>query len=424
MIDKPIMLILLLIFTGFTCTGCVSNQLYNPTQDQYLQEVTAETDKTISTDLTIIEFDEFGMHWEPAQLEDTLKLIEARNESSSRGIMLITFTHGWTHDANPDRKIGDLTLFKDSLRELSKQLHAQGAPAPDHVVGVFLGWRGATTRAPLLKSLSFWNRKDAAQRVASYQMRETLYRLARTTKSREDSKVLLSGHSMGGMILARTIAPTLSTLLLASDDQGISIPSDLILLQNPALDGLETFQFIDYLKRTNAQAELRSTNDQTSTTTEPAPGPVIVSITSETDWVTRVAYPVGQIFDNIWKSFRDNLVTNSQNQTLSQKQLANNAQGHLDFLISHHADLDEQGNIVITPVPDAYNNTPFWIVRASTQISKDHSDINNPNYNRLIDHITKLNRLYDTNVQTWIVQDPINPDPVPDPVPDQQSLVE
>lgn len=341
---KPILVTLLAIAAFAPITGCISNQLYNQSPDQYLQQLTtpasSSTDQpTTTADLAIIEFDEFGMLWNPDQLDDTLQLIEQRNAESKRGIMLITYTHGWTHDANPNRTKGDLNNFKSRMKELSQSLSNQpnsaDATIPDHIVAVFLGWRGATTRAPLLKSLSFWNRKDAAERVASYQMRETLFRLSSTTKQRIDSKVLLTGHSMGGMILARTIAPTLSTLLLASGDQGISIPTDLIILQNPALDGLETFQFIDYLKRTNAQAELRSTISQTNaqtdgqveTASEPAPGPIIVSITSETDWVTRVAYPVGQAFDNFWKSFRDDIAINDQQANLSQEQLANRAHG-------------------------------------------------------------------------------------------------
>ena len=61
-------------------------------------------------------------------------------------------------------------------------------------------------------------------------MRETLFRLTDTAKRRPDTKVLLSGHSMGGMILARTLAPTLSPLLLASGPEGVQVPADLILL--------------------------------------------------------------------------------------------------------------------------------------------------------------------------------------------------
>ncbi|MEM9914103.1 MAG: hypothetical protein AAF911_04000 [Planctomycetota bacterium] len=377
-------------------TGCVSNQQYNLSQEQYLTELVTSGHETTGVDLAIIEFDEFGMLWDQNQLNDTLDLIAARNAESERGIMLVTYTHGWMNNANPDRLEGDLIRFRDGMLALAAELHAEGAPAPDHVVGVYLGWRGATNRVPVWSYLSFWNRKHGAERVASYQMRETLFRLTDTAKRRSDTKVLLSGHSMGGMILARTLAPTLSTLLLASGPEGVQVPADLILLQNPALDGLAAFQLVEYLKRTGAQVELRHPDGQV----ELAPGPVIVSVTSEADWVTRVAYPAGQRVENNARAFRRDMGDGLP----PQSEMANRAHGHLDFLISHRARLKD-GEIVLERVPGAYNDTPFWIVQTSEEICRNHSDIYNPDFIHLVEQITKMNRLYDTGIQTWITQD-------------------
>jgi len=375
-------------------SGCVSNRLYNPSREQYLTKLATAGPETIGVDIAIIEFDEFGMHWEPQQLEDTLELIRARNATSQRGVMLVTYTHGWMNNANPDRDVSDLTRFRNGMLNLATELHAEGAPAPDHVVGVYLGWRGATNRIPGWKFLSFWDRKNGAERVASYQMRETLFRLTDTAKKRPDTKVLLSGHSMGGMILARTLAPTLTTLLFVSGDEGVPVPADLVLLQNPALDGLAAFQLVEYLKRTGARAELRHLNGHVET----APGPVIVSITSKADWVTRVAYQAGQRFENRSRAFRD-----LGEGLPPQAEMANRAHGHLDFLVSHRAHIQD-GEIVIEKIPDAYNNTPFWIVQTSEELCRDHGDIYNSKFQRLVEKITKLNRLYDTSVQTWITQ--------------------
>ena len=230
---------------------------------------------------------------------------------------------------------------------LASELAAEGGPSPDHVVGVYLGWRGATNRVPIWSSATFWDRKATAERVASYQMRETLVRITAVAKSRPDTKVLLSGHSMGGMILARTLAPMLSTLLLTSGPEGVFAPSDMVVLQNPALDGLAAYQFIEYLKRTGARVELRHSDG----TIEPAAGPVIVSITSNADWVTRVAYPAGQIIGNLLHSLRDKVGEGVP----SQVHLANRAHGHLDALSSHRAELID-GQVVIRAIPDAFND--------------------------------------------------------------------
>lgn len=389
--------VIVVLLVGVLASGCVSNQLFNPSPNQYVTTLATSDSERTGVDLAIIEFDEFGMLWEPDQLKHTLDLIEARNTASDRGIILVTYTHGWMNNANPDREQGDLFRFRASMLTLAAELRAEGAPAPDHVVGVYLGWRGATNRIPGWSTLSFWDRKEAAERVASYQMRETLFRLTETAKRRPDTKVLLSGHSMGGMILARTLAPTLATLLLASGTEGVVVPADLIVLQNPALDGLAAFQLIEYLKRTGAQAQLRSSDGQFRL----APGPVIASITSEADWVTRVAFPAGQIVDNLPRSLRPSLGDGIP----SQGEMLNRAHGHLDFLISHRAFLKD-GEVVIERIPDSYNTTPFWIISVTAELCRDHSDIYNPRFLELVEAITKLNDLYDTDVQTWIVPSP------------------
>ncbi|MEM6550728.1 MAG: hypothetical protein AAF750_01125 [Planctomycetota bacterium] len=383
----------LVVCVTVLCSGCVSNQLFNATPDRYRQTLEPPAEETVGVDLAIIEFDEFGMWWLPQQLDDAVALIEQRNAGSERGIMLVTYTHGWMNNANPEREGGDLTRFKDGMRELAAQLRAEGVPAPDHVVGVYLAWRGATNRIPGVSLLSFWDRKTTAARIASHPMRETLFRLTSAAKARPDSKVLLSGHSMGGMILAKTLAPTVTTLTMSAGPKGVAVPADMVLLQNPALDGLTTYQFIEYLKRTGAAAELRDRAGGR----EPAPGPVFVSITSEADLATRVAYPAGQMVQHLPEAFRRDLGEGVP----SQAALANRTHGHLDFLVSHKARL-EGGAIVLEPVPDAYNTTPFWIVQTASDICASHGDIYNPRFLRLIEQITKLNRLYDTDVRVWL----------------------
>ncbi|MEM9167986.1 MAG: hypothetical protein AAGB48_13295 [Planctomycetota bacterium] len=142
--------------------GCVSNKLYNASPEQYLLEVQPATGDQVGVDLSIVEFDDFGMLWLPEQLEDAVSLIEQKNASSERGIIVVTYTHGWQNNADPSREKNDLARFRAGMVHLSKELAAEGGPAPDHVVGVYLGWRGATNRAPIWSSATFWSRKAAA----------------------------------------------------------------------------------------------------------------------------------------------------------------------------------------------------------------------------------------------------------------------
>ncbi|MEL6797889.1 MAG: hypothetical protein AAFO89_13840, partial [Planctomycetota bacterium] len=120
---------------------------------------------------------------------------------------------------------------------------------------------------------------------------------------------------------------------------------------------------------------------------------------AEADWVTRVAFPAGQVYDNLPRAFRDDI----GDGVPQQGTLANRAHGHLEFLISHTARV-ENGEVILERVDGAYNDTPFWIVQTSEDICEDHGDIYNDRFVGLVKQITELNRLYDSGVETWIRQ--------------------
>jgi hypothetical protein len=64
------------------------------------------------------------------------------------------------------------------------------------------------------------------------------------------------------------------------------------------------------------------------------------------------------------------------------------------------------GAVVLERVPDAFNDTPFWVIQASPEISRDHNDVNNPRYSQLIQQIIDLNQVYRPDLQTWLVPAP------------------
>ncbi|MEM0970438.1 MAG: hypothetical protein AAGJ31_13865, partial [Verrucomicrobiota bacterium] len=114
-------------------------------------------------------------------------------------------------------------------------------------------------------------------------------------------------------------------------------------------------------------------------------------------WVTSLAYSAGQAVENVRTSFRDDLGPGIP----TQGDLVKTAHGHHDLLISHRAYL-EDGELVIEAIPDAYNDTPFWIIQTSSDICAHHGDIYNDRFLELTERITKLNRLYETGVTTWL----------------------
>jgi len=383
--------------------GCVGLKPYHPEKASYLRTVSLGDNSAHSFDLAIIEFDDQGQFWEIEQLQDTVNLIEQRNREAEYGVLTIVFVHGWKHNAEINREKGALASFLASLQEIARGQAEAGDSKPDRVVGVFLAWRGATTRVPVAEQFTFWDRRMAAERMNSQHMRETLFRLLKAAKSRPTSKSILVGHSFGGLIVGQAIAHTLTSLLLYNGEDGLPAIADLVVLINPARDGLAAFHFIDFLKRFNVAFELRNAQGVVTQNDRP----MIVSITSEADTATRDAYPLGRSLATAGAWFRHDELHGQP----SQRYLVNHTEGHIDYLVSHQAAMVE-GQVVLKPIAAAYNDTPFWIIRVTKEICNSHNDLNNPNLGILLTDLYERNGTYDTGVRASITtQPPSTPKP-------------
>lgn len=381
-----------------TLGGCVGHKMYNPTASAYIQQIEASEPDGVTYDLAIIEFDDHGLFWNIEQLEDTLDLIERRSAEAERGVLVTPYVHGWQSNADPGQVRGDLFSFRQQLAETSVRLASGDSALPDRIIGVYLGWRGATIRLPFFRELTFWDRRAAAERMVSLNMREALFRIMEASRSTPDSKCLVSAHSMGALIVSKTLSPSLTTLLLTNGRGGVSAPADLVVLYNPATDALASWQFINFLKRSNARVELRSDSGEVTE----ANGPIIVSITSEADRATGLAYPIGRSMESLLMAFR----LDHGDDEPSQRYLATHAEGHADYLVSHRAWV-EDGEVILERVPGAYNDTPFWVIQVTSDISQNHGDTSNEKLNALLGQLLELNRLYETDVQTWMVTAPV-----------------
>lgn len=124
---------------------------------------------------------------------------------------------------------------------------------------------------------------------------------------------------------------------------------------------------------------------------------MIASITSEADGATGRAYPLGRTIASLGTSFR----RDHEPGRPSQRYLATHALGHVDALTSHRAFVRD-GEVVIEPISGAFNDTPFWVIQVSREISRDHGDVNNPVYGQLIEQLIALNQVYRTDLASWM----------------------
>lgn len=165
-------------------SGCMPHKLYNARPDQYLQRLATDAGDSAAADLAIIDFDDHGVFWKRDQLEDTVSLIRRANEEASEGTLVLVYIHGWKNNADPNHENGSLERFRQTVLATATRDRDDRPFATDRVVGVFLGWRGDSSNMPLQEQLTFWDRRQAGERVASIHMQETLLRIMQATKER------------------------------------------------------------------------------------------------------------------------------------------------------------------------------------------------------------------------------------------------
>ena len=428
-----------------------------------------------------VEFDEQGDFFDRGQLLSALA-----NTPTGTRRLLIFYAHGWENNT----RSRDVLLFNEFLAHLSRALNRPARPglkpaSPGwEVYGVYLAWRG-TLYAPVdytdphhqtpsdkpetedeafkgdsvdpvsngtisaLKPFSFWSRKTAASRFAGGPLLETIQSIS--DKVRGDttgtdgthllSRTILMGHSFGAFIMEKTLLQAIATEEVPGQKY-LSPPADLVVLLNSAAPAIYAKEFIDYLK-------WHSVGDQKK--------PFVVSITSDADLATKLAFPAGTIPETLFDVGSYQGKKSIAYQGANEKSFFTHTPGHCDYIISHdvvpngplrndfsggQGDWLMQGNLFADsrPVPGypplesneivlwgdngygktqttdtlhdqiwalqppgkdsdnpawahLYNNTTYWILRVPKQIIADHGDVWNPNTESLLSGIFRMSGL-------------------------------
>jgi hypothetical protein len=163
-----------------------------------------------------------------------------------------------------------------------------------------MAWPGMTLNIPYLEYLTFWNRKQAAERIASNgDCLDAIERLSETARLHKNNYVFLIGHSFGGLILERTVEHTLRTL----QGQKVRPPWDLALMLNPASDSVLARQLVSDLYNLydydpnpipgnpihwGGHFVPKSGGDSI-----PESQPTVVELQSENDTATGTVFPIG-----------------------------------------------------------------------------------------------------------------------------------
>jgi hypothetical protein len=302
---RPSRILTLWLCAG-SLTGCTHLSALRENTDANPRNSVLESD---GYKLAFVEFGEQGSYQDPSQLKNAIQLVEKTERP-----LVITYVHGWQNNAESD----DVEKFSSLLARLNRAEAIRNAGF--NVVGVYLAWRGKLTPVPVLKELSFWNRKAAAERIASnYDCYDAIAAISEVARKKDTQYTILLGHSFGGLIVERSVAHAINAEIHGHATADRSLPADLMIVVNPASDSVLARQMIDALYDRKTEGTR----------------PLFISITSTGDWATGTFFPIGTGLASVSKGFNTVEAPGPGDKPESEREFYTHTPGHNQFLINH-----------------------------------------------------------------------------------------
>jgi hypothetical protein len=296
-----------------------------------------------SFDVAAIEFGDGGALVDRTQLSNAAACIEQARKADDNGVLVVLFIHGWHHNArwdvdqyatDWDADVGDDQHFRQFRRILmglavrESERYLENNTRGRRVIGVYLGWNGDPTswigawlsRTDHLTHLSFYNRYREAEAVGGGRdLREVIRTIVEATKKpitgKPESPLVLSGHSMGALVLEGALLallhdqdPALSIELDPHDPatnsrSGLEVTlegkrmafPDLLLALNSAADSRILGEILEEVKRRKLTKSLAVEGFRY------AP-PLLVSVTSSADRDTGFYWPLAWMIAEPWST--------------------------------------------------------------------------------------------------------------------------
>lgn len=315
---------------------CVSAELPPPAECEIhaLQELAADGNSKFL--LGFIEFDDQGQLWDRKQMWAVIDKFTA--ESASKDLLMVVFVHGWKHSAQPyDANIETFRAVLAGLARAEKQISDITGQPQRRVAGVYFGWRGASVTMPVVKELSFWNRKKTAQKVGKVGVTEVLNRFEQIRRTKDHitgntsrTRLVVVGHSFGGALVHSALAHDLGSGFVHSTGPDGTVSDaagfgNLVVLINPAFEALLFAPLSDMSTERGTYFESQL--------------PVLAVLTSEADSATRYAFPIGRVFSTFFEKERTitryNAVTKTD-ETIDEEDANRKAIGHFEPYRTHH----------------------------------------------------------------------------------------
>ncbi len=298
--------------------------------------------------LGVIEFDDQGeLLDQPPEFSFVMGDVQnGPQEPGYQGKLVVLFAHGWFENAAPQNE--NLALFRTMLAIMAKDekaVAAQESRPARMVQGVFLAWRGANSYFPVLKYLTFWNRKDTAQRIGERRASEVILSLraaaysGSTISDEVPNRFIVMGHSFGGALVYSATSQLIANHILQSPPDGSAPPqsstvsraplADAVILFNPAFEAARVSHLLD----TAGPLQRRL--------------PTLSIFTSKTDRATGWAFPAARFINTLLEAYRDvtnPLKTGPDQAKFSQRTADTLTIGHFSPYLTHTLVKADSGN--------------------------------------------------------------------------------
>ncbi|MEW8139490.1 MAG: hypothetical protein AB2761_20700 [Candidatus Thiodiazotropha endolucinida] len=342
-------------------------------------------------DLAFAEFTDRGNTFSDTIINDILEKV--REKVDDDGAIIIVFVHGWKHNSHELDE--NLNSFKRTLSFISKNI-SNVLIGERRVIGLYIGWRGASFDIPLFDNLTFWTRQDVAEDVGDGGVNRLIMNLDAIIEQRDQSAMVVIGHSFGGAMVVAALTEILAdrfSQYTRSNKEIANGVGDAVIVLNPAIQANKILPLIDIA--VNAQYQ-------------PQQPPIFISLSSDDDLATHLAFPIGQVLASltgpdqlsISRSYLYDRADTTRQVYLNEKDLDNTTVGNYAPFLTHRilatktgsqiqvsvntcddvpeeCALSAQASIQGFPAIKAPKHFPLYFFKTDRSIMRGHGDMFN-----------------------------------------------